>query len=386
MTKTTSTPAPAPQSGNWSDWQKQLAGLVLIALVPVALWVSRPVLYPLVYMLIIAFLLNYPIRFLHRRLKLSYRMAVILVYLLFVLLVVLVMGWLFVLLIGSVMNLVQSFNDFVVGLLPRPGASGALGASGAFGGLLGSLGTTLALLNGLARAGDSLRQGFSSSGVMQLVAAFGRFATDLGLVVVVLLFFLLEYPQTMAALGKKLPAATRREYAILLQRGHTLFQNYMLGSGLIVLIYWLISTVFFLLTGVPNAVVAGLIVALPNFIPHIGGLFSAILVFFIALISGSNTITLNPLIFAFVEMAVFMLIAGITYYLVDVRIFSRSVQVPVWLLLLSVAVFSAAFGLLGLLVAAAALALLGELLDYVRHKMRSEEPFPGEAEPPILGG
>lgn len=378
MSKTT-TPAPAPKAASWPDWQKQLAGLVLVVLVPVTLWVSRPVLYPLVYMLIIAFLLNYPIRFLHRRLKLSYRIAVILVYLLFVLLVVLVMGWLFVLLIGSVINLVQSFNDFVVGLLPRPGASGA------FGGLLGSLGTTLALLNGIARAGDSLRQGFSSSGVMQLVAAFGRFATDLGLVVIVLLFFLLEYPQTMAALGRKLPAATRREYAILLQRGHTLFQNYMLGSVLIVLIYWLISTVFFLLTGVPNAVVAGLIVALPNFIPHIGGLFSAILVFFIALISGSSTITLNPLIFAFVEMAIFMLIAGVTYYLVDVRVFSRSVQVPVWLLLLSVAVFSAAFGLLGLLVAAAVLALLGELLDYVLHKMRSEEPFPGEAEPPIFG-
>lgn len=378
MSKTT-TPAPAPKTGSWTDWQKQLAGLVLIVLVPVTLWVSRPVLYPLVYMLIIAFLLNYPIRFLHRRLKLSYRIAVILVYLLFVLLVVLVMGWLFVLLIGSVINLVQSFNDFVVGLLPRPGASGI------FGGLLGSLGTTLALLSGIARAGDSLRQGFSSSGVMQLVAAFGSFATDLGLVVIVLLFFLLEYPQTMAALGKKLPEATRREYAILLQRGHTLFQNYMLGSVLIVLIYWLISTLFFLLTGVPNAVVAGLIVALPNFIPHIGGLFSAILVFFIALISGSSTIDLNPLVFAFVEMAIFMLIAGVTYYLVDVRIFSRSVQVPVWLLLLSVAVFSAAFGLLGLLVAAAVLALLGELLDYVLHKIRGEEPFPGRAEPPIFG-
>ena len=115
-----------------------------------------------------------------------------------------------------------------------------------------------------------------------------------------------------------------------------------------------------------------------------GGIISAILVFFIALISGSSTISMNILLFAFLEMAIFMVVSGVAYYFVDARIYARSVKVPVWVILLSLIAFSAAMGVVGFLIAAAAVAIFGEAYFFLLKKVRGEDPYPGIPEPELF--
>ena len=79
-----------------------------------------------------------------------------------------------------------------------------------------------------------------------------------------------------------------------------------------------------------------------------------------------------------------MLISGIAYYVVDVRIYSKSVRVPVWIILVGIIAFAASFGVIGAFIAAAAVAMLGELLDFTLKKLRGEDPYPGEPEPPLF--
>ncbi|MFO7680549.1 MAG: AI-2E family transporter [Chloroflexota bacterium] len=372
------TPIPPAETPNnvWPDWQKQLGVLALILAAALVLYIFRSVLYIFVYTLIIGFILNYPIKLLNK--KLSYNLSVMLVYLVFVLLVFAGAMWLTFSLAETAVSALMGFQTVVNALIPSP-QSFQVGPL--------DLSPILEPLSRLAAIGGSISLLTSSGIIDAILQAFGvlaDFLGDLFVIVIIMLFFLMEKPRTIVAIGARLSAASRRETTILLTRLVNLFQNYLIGSLLIVGFYWLLATLQLWLTGVPNAVTYGFLIGLPNFIPSVGGFVSIILVFFITLFAGSETIVMNRLLFAFLEMAVFMLLAGTAYYLVNVRVYSRSVNIPVWVILIGLIAFGAAFGLLGILVAAAAIAMGGELLDFLLKKVRGEDPYPGMPEPGLF--
>ncbi len=375
--------APAPpeetSDSQWPDWQKQLGALVLILLVPVIVWFMQPVLYTFLYVFIIAFILRYPIRFFNKKLKVSYTVSTIIVFFLFLLFSSIVILYGLGAVISVTIDLLRDFQAFVNEILPRPESLNI----GPF-----DLTGLINPLQGLATSWVVSSLFGGPAGVMDLISNFvgtlSAFAADFALIITILLFFLLELPKTVAGIAKRIPEKSRREYAILIQRSDDLFRNYLLGTILIVLFYWALAAVLFAITGVPNAFIKGFIVAVPNFIPQIGGLISAILVFFIALIGGSSTIGLPNIIFAFLEMAAFMIISGVAYYFVDARIYARSVKVPVWVILLSLIAFSATMGVVGFLIAAAAVAIFGEAYFFLLKKVRGEDPYPDIPEPELF--
>ncbi len=366
----------------WPDWQKQIVAVLLLLLIPVALYFLRPVLAPLLLTFAIAFVLMYPIRWL-QQLKLSYRLSALIVYFIFLIVSLAAIIWFVAYAVGGLGDTLQSARDFVQQLF---GAGSGQTEGGA-----GSRFSLDFLLDGfkalsIVGAGVSLltSPGELVAAIVARISRFTSFVSGYGFVIIVLLFFLLEWPRTLGIIGRRIPAASRREYAILLQRLVGLAQNYLLGSLLIVLFYWLVTAIIFAISGVPHAIVLALLVSIPQFIPQGGGLVSAILVFVVTLVSGSTTFAINRLIFAFIEMVIFMLISGTAYYFVDVRIYSKSVNVPVWVILVGIMAFAAALGVIGAFIAAAAVAILGELFDFVLKKLRGEDPYPGQPEPSLF--
>jgi predicted PurR-regulated permease PerM len=290
-------------------------------------------------------------------------------------------GWFVVYAVGALVDTLQSAREFIQQIFGSVSGKGEAG--------LRQLLSLDFLADGLKTmsvvgAGVSLlsNPGDFFAAIVDRISRFTGFISGYGFVTIVLLFFLLEWPRTLNIIGRTIPDASRREYAILIRRVFTLGQNYLLGSLLIVLFYWGVTALLFVISGVPNAIVLGLLVAIPNFIPQGGGLVSAIMVFVVTLISGSNAFAINRLIFAFIEMTIFMLVSGVAYYFVDARIYSKSVNVPVWIILVGIMVFGAVMGVIGLFIGAAAVAILGELLNFILKKLRGEDPYPGQPEPP----
>ena len=109
--------APAPL---WPNWQKQIAILVLVLLVPVALIFLGPILQPLFLVFFFAVVLAYPIRFLHRRLSLSYRLSVAIVFLVFFLLVIVLVVFLVTVFASVSAELAQGVQGLFDRLLPEP--------------------------------------------------------------------------------------------------------------------------------------------------------------------------------------------------------------------------------------------------------------------------
>ncbi len=366
---------PSKNTALWADWQKAIVTVLLLLALPVVLYFMRPVLGPLLLTFAIAFVLMYPIRWL-QRLKLSYRVSALIVYFIFLILSMVAVGWFMVYAVQSLVETVQSARQFVQEVFADATGKTEIGLS------LDFLQDGLKALT-VVGAGVSLLTSPSEffAAVMDKISRFTSFVSAYGFVVVVLLFLLPEWPRTARIVSERIPDASRREYTILLRRVVNIGQSYLLGSLLIVLFYWLVTALIFALSGVPHAIVLGLLVAIPNFIPQGGGMISAIMVFVITMMTGSTTFALNRLLFAFIEMTIFMLISGVAYYFVDVRIYSKSVNVPVWVILVGIMVFAATMGGVGAFIAAAAVAILGEVFDFVLKKLQGIPPYPEEPEP-----
>ncbi|MCL4264777.1 MAG: AI-2E family transporter [Anaerolineae bacterium] len=364
----------------WPDWQKQLAGLVLILLVPVIFVFFKPAITTLLIILLLAFVLRYPINFLHQRLKLRYSISVFLVFFLFLLLAI----WAFVALTGTVISVaittLQQLQTFINANMPAPPESLNLGPI--------DLSFLISPLQRIASNFVITRLFGGPAGIVnglgQLITSAADLMGQFAIIVTILLFFLLEMPATIGGIGKLFPENSRREYAILIQRSDRLLANFFFGSLLVVGFYWLLATIMFTVTGVSDALIKGFIVGVPNFVPQVGGYVSTILVFIIALISGTDRFAMSALVFAFVMMIIFMVASGIAYYFVDARVYSKSVKIPIWLILIGLIVFAAVMGTLGFLLAAAALAIFGEFFVFTLKKIRGEDPYPGEPEPPLF--
>ncbi len=371
---------PKSSSVIWPDWQKQLAGLVLILLVPVIFVFFKPVIFTLLTILLLAFVLRYPINFLHRRLKLRRSLAVFIIFFLFMLLSI----WAFVALTGTVISvaitMLQELQTFINANMPTPPESLNLGPI--------DLSFLIAPLQRMA-TNFVITQLFGGptgivTGLGQLITSAADLMGQFAIIVTILLFFLLEMPTTIGGIGRLFPENSRREYAILIQRSDTLLANFFFGSLLVVLFYWLLAWAMFSLAGVSDPLIKGFIVGVPNFIPQVGGYISTILVFIIALISGTSKFAMGPLLFAFVMMIIFMVASGIAYYFVDARVYSKSVKIPIWLILIGLMVFAAVMGTLGFLLAAAAIAIFGEFFVFTLKKIRGEDPYPDQPEPPLF--
>ncbi|RMF01811.1 MAG: AI-2E family transporter, partial [Chloroflexi bacterium] len=327
----------------WPDWQKQIAAVLLLLLIPLVIYFLRLVLAPTLLTAAITFVLMYPVRWLQKFTKLSYRPAVLLVYLLFLIISLVAVGWFVVSAVTSLIDTLQSAREFAdqlfAGVAGRTeGGAGNLLNLGFLSDGLKAMSVAGAGLSLLASPGEFFTAAFAR------LSGFTSFISGYAFVIILLLFMMLEWPRTANVIARRIPPESRREYAILIQRLINIGQNYLLGSLVIVLFYWAVTALLFWLSGVPYPVVLGLVVAIPNFIPQGGGLVSAILVFVITLVTGSTTFAINRLVFAFVEMAIFMLISGAAYYVVDVRIYSKSVNMPVWVILVGIMAFGAAMG------------------------------------------
>jgi len=356
----------------WPDWQKQIVAVGLILLIPLTIYFLRPVMPAIIATVGIAFVLMYAIRFMQKYLKLSYGISAGLMYFLFLVLSIAFLIWFVGSAITSAIETLTQAEQFITETLADIGGDDAADRSIRD---LVARGKSALTLFGVGASIISSPADFLA-GIASKFDAFVRFFTNYALVLTVLPFFLFEWPRTKKAIGARMEPASRREYGMLVQRSMNLGQSFVLGSLLVALFYWALATVQFALTGVPNSIALGFLVGMPNFIPQVGGMISAGLVFMLVLTSGSETIAMNVLLLAFIEMAAFMLISGVTYYFVDARIYAKSVRMPIWVILIGIVAFTAAFGVVGAIFAAAIVAIMGEVLDFTFKKMRGLDPYP----------
>ena len=381
----------APYPANWSLFARRVAAVGLILALLFTASLVGPVVHNTSLALILAFLLVHPIQILTKRTRLTYRWATVLVFLLYlisaVLVLTLVVGPVIQFLIVTAAGLRGLLNESIQFLRSYTPDQGWL-IDPQTGQHLFNFNFMLEPLSRWAR-GEGLEE--LAQVVPRLVDAVtvtagtvGGLATNAFIIHILAIVFLLEIPRGFVWLFETIPPPHRREYAILFERMSRMWVTYFqanLTVGLIMgVLVWLMMTVL----GIRNAVIVAIIAGVFALLPVVGTFVAFPVLGLNTFFAGSAYLDLSPLVLTIIVLTIYTLIGLTLFNIIYPKIAGEAVALPISIVILSIIVGGALFGVLGIFLAPAVLAVIRHLVEFVIRKIRGGDPYPGEPAPAFL--
>ncbi|HLV36670.1 MAG TPA: AI-2E family transporter [Spirillospora sp.] len=382
---------PEPEYGaEWSRWARRVAGIILLIAGVFAATLLGSVLSNVVMAFILAFALFFPVRALTRWLRLSYDLAVLLVFIAYLIGMALVVGNLITSVLPFVSNLVSEgrrnltiFLEFLQGY--EPGDATILGAQGEAARILdtiyGPLSEFVKTFN-LGSVGDALPTLVDTAG--SAAGTIGGVIGSMFLVHLLAVLFLLEIPGLLRWGQEIIQPQYRREIAIVLNRIGQVWVAYFRGQILIALLIGALTTVQLLILGIPGALVVGIFTAFISLIPLLGGFIALLALLLVALVRGSTTLEVEMVTLVLLTVVPNLIAQQVIWNLVAPRILGDAVALPVPIIILGLIIGTQVGGLLGALLAAPVMGILRVIVEYILKKIQGGDPYPDEPEPPWI--
>ncbi len=197
------------------------------------------------------------------------------------------------------------------------------------------------------------------SGVLGMGKGVSVVLTILGYVVLVpvlVVYLLMDFDGIVRRVLTLIPVPARTQWMPLLHEYNTLLSRYLRGQVLEAMIVGLLTWLGLLILGFPYSGFVGAVAGVFNLVPYLGLVVSAIPALIIALFSGNVLVSLAK------AGAVFLVVQLLDSTVTGPRIVGGSVGLhPVWVIL-AIAMGSALFGFIGLLLAMPAALLIKILL------------------------
>ena len=215
--------------------------------------------------------------------------------------------------------------------------------------------------NGLINAAQTVAS-YVAGGTLSVVATTLNFLVTLVGAVFVGAYLLADVRRVEAAWVRSAPRGYREDAKSLWEAFGYSLSRYIGGLALILLIQGAVSAVGLFFIGVPYALILGVIVSVTALIPYLGAFLSAIPAILVALATGGLTdASLTALLFLGVQQ--------LEGNFLTPKIQGDTLHVHPILVFLGVIVGGGLFGLLGVIVAVPALAVLRVLFDFLRVRL-----------------
>ncbi len=208
--------------------------------------------------------------------------------------------------------------------------------------------------------------GFISSAFNFGIALFG--------VVFVAVYLLVDVRRMKAAYLLAIPHAYRRDASDLWNAFGVSLSRYLSGLGFILVIQGIVSALALSLLGIRYAILLGVWVSITAIIPYIGAWLGAIPAIALALLLGSSTLPINALTAGLLTVVIFVVIQQLEGNFLTPRIQGEAVHVHPILVFLAVIAGGQIAGLLGVVFAVPALAVMRVLFDFFRIRLRLRDP------------
>jgi predicted PurR-regulated permease PerM len=349
--------APANRPGEWDQFTRQAAVVILMLGVLFLLAVLRPLLNLLGITGIVILILSYPVNKLRAKTKLAYPVVVLIVFIPLVILLFFIFGnvagW-FVDNAKSLITTLQAetnINQETIAAVEQ-----ALG---------GSVKLTTVLGNLLGFVGQQL----------SFAITFITFAT---LSVFLAFLYILEMPANVARSFQTLSNVSQREFGILIDRLSNVWNGWLRSTVITSLIIGTTTALELYLFGIPYAGILGVVTGFLNLIPTFGALVSYLLIIIVTYTQGSSYLTLNPLTLTVLVWGVNVLINQVARLVIFPRLAGKAVHLPVFFVILGLVVAAVLWGVIGVILVIPLLGTVREVLSYVLKKINRQDPFPGE--------
>jgi predicted PurR-regulated permease PerM len=221
------------------------------------------------------------------------------------------------------------------------------------------------------------------TGLVQLL--FGVFSNVAGVVAavgtasVVALFFLIDLPISGGTMTTTIPAAYRREIALLFGKLDVLWLKFFRALIIIGVITGAASLGLFVLFGIDGALILAVVTATIGLIPVVGRIFAILMIFGAALINGSTRFAgMDNLAFAILTIIAYLIVTQTIGTIISPKLKGSAINVPTVAIVVGVLVGLATAGIVGALLITPIIGSLRVFMTYTLDKILLRDPYPGE--------
>jgi predicted PurR-regulated permease PerM len=359
---------------HWSDTTKLIVTLSLVVIIGLLLWKFQFILGPLLFAIILSYLLHPVAGFLNKKLHIPWRVSVTFLYLLLFLIFFGLIAWGGFSLVTPLQNLV-SFLQKLIADLPKEIASLANQVL-----IVGPFSLNLANFN-LPQLWSDL-QGIitpilASLGTILGNIASGAVSTVMWAVFTLLVsyFFSVETSGLRSNLFNLNIPKYQNDFDMMKLHLSKIWGAFLRGQLIVFVLTYFVYTIWQGALGVKYFLALAVLAGLARFIPYIGPLVAWTTYGLVAFFQGTTVFGLAPLPYAILIVVCALLIDAIIDNFVTPRVMANALSVHPAAVLVTVIVAANLIGIIGVLLAAPVLASLKLFLHYITHKLMDINPW-----------
>ena len=347
------------RTGEWDQFTRQAAVVILLLGVLFLISVMRPLLSLLGITGIVILILSYPVNSIRKKTKLSYPVAVLLVFIPLAIILFLLFGNLTSWVFTNMKSLLTTLDGEIV--LNKQ--------------FLINLEQTL---GGTQQLKDFF--GWFSSFLFGQLRLVGALITYAWLSVFLAFLFILEMPANIQSSFKSMSDVSQREFGILVDRLSDVWNGWLRSTVITSIIIGTATGLELFLFGIPYAGLLGIITGFLNLVSTFGAFISYLLIIIVTYTQGSTWLDLSPATLTILVWVVNLLINQVVRLVIFPRLAGKAVHLhlPVFFVILGLVVAAVLWGVLGVILVVPLLGTVQEVLRYVMRKINRQDPYPGE--------
>lgn len=352
-----------------------MAGVLLVLLALLFLYIIRSLLAPLFLALILAYLLHPLVTRLTERLRLSRGLVVLIVYISMLVLVLGTTTGLGVAISQRVSQLASYLGDLSEQLPAQIEELATLQRD------IGPWHIDLSRINLepiLSDLASAISPVLSQTGnlLASIARATASAVTMVILVMVLGYYLLIDIGDLETSILDMVPEPYRGDFQWLMDETGRIWNAFVRGQAILALVMFVLVALILTGLGVRFPLVLGLIAGLMEFIPWFGPFVATAGTVLVALFQTSNWWGLTPIGFGLLVLGVYLIVQQIESTIIFPRIIGQSLNLHPLIVLLSVLAGGMVAGLIGLLLAAPTVATLRLWLGYVYRKTVGLDTWP----------
>lgn len=337
-------------------WSVETRRWVILALIIGAVWLiyqELEILPPIILALLLAYLINPLVTYLHRRQRISRFFAVVLIYLALIFVLIGAVSLLTPVLVREVRGLFGQLDQILARVSRVP--------------LLDALGIRI----DSASLADQLRAEMATLASALPRVLIGAASSVLSvLLVLVLSFYLLIDAETIGhGIDGLVPGDYHEEWQRIKSEFGRIWSSFLRGQVVLAIIIGAMVTLTLMILGVPNALFLGLLAGVLEVVPNIGPIIAMIPAVLIALFQGSNNWVIDNTVFALIVIAAYTVIQQLENHIIVPKVIGESVNLPPVVILIGAFAGANLAGVLGIFLAAPVLATARVVGEFVIRKL-----------------
>lgn len=189
-------------------------------------------------------------------------------------------------------------------------------------------------------------------------------------------YFLLDWEGLRNWFVHLAPEADQADVRRLLRETDTIWQAYLRGTFVLMIVVGIVFTVAWLVVGLPGAVALGLLMGLLTVIPDIGPAIGVTVAVAVAFFKGSEFLPIPNLWFGGLVFAIYLVLIQIKAIWLRPRIMKRFLHLNEGVIFVAIIGATVLWGILGALIIVPLLATVGVIGRYIRCRLLHLEPWP----------